>query len=640
MSTYNTRIVYPAIIATIVYLTYCTGISGQFQFDDYPNIVLNERLHIKTLDLENVTKAALSSTSGILKRPISMASLAINYYFSGLNPFSYKLTNLVIHIINTLGIYILCLLLYGSIKSYNFNISKYNASLAVAIAWGVHPINLTAVLYVVQRMTSLATLFTLCATCLYLIARKKLDNNHTAKGITYLFLVIIFGILGVLSKENAALIFLYLFIIECCLYREKEHSSNYKKIVIIFFTLCLFTPGIVIAAYTFNNPEWILKGYSATSFTLHERLITQARILWMYIYWILLPNNGNLGFLHDDITLSTNLFDQTFPILSIIGHILSIFILVLLWRRKKQLLFVLGYSFFYASHLIESTVFALILIFEHRNYFGSFGLMLGIFSYAFSVTNKYKNISLIGVTIYIILLIFLTAQRSMIWGDGIRSALVDVHHHPNSSAAHYELGRQYSMKSEIKLTNKAAFHFKKASEIDTKRADPLFALLMLSAKNNKPVKDELIDKINHRLRTSPVYAGHITWMGALVKCYTNSTCAINKEHMITMIQSSLDNNHLDQSALSESYYLMIASGFLANSGNNYTQALAFSLQAAISSPREVKFIINIINLALSHNDYDTANQWILELDNSFSNIYPNEIINFKDRLAELSVSDK
>ncbi len=625
---------YPVLIGIIVLLAYLAGINGNFQFDDHPNIIQNERLHISTLNIESLTRATLSGSSGILKRPVSMLSFAINYYFSGLNPFSYKVTNIIIHIANCIGIYWLCLLLFNSLKLNDYYISKSTLSFIIAIAWGVHPINLTAVLYVVQRMTSLGTLFTILAILLYLNARNKFKKDQLLIGLFYLVSVIFFWILGVLSKENSALLIIYLFVIELILYRQEQHTKIFKYNIFAFFALCLFIPLLSIALYTLNNSDWILKGYNVTSFTLYERTITELRIIWLYIYWILIPNNSNLGFFHDDIIVSKSLFDSTLPILSGIGHFILISTLFYFWKRQKQHIFVLGISIFYASHLVESTILPLMLAFEHRNYFGSFGILLAIFSIAFSSNNKYKNFTSASISIYILFITGLTAQRASTWGDGINNALINVQHHPNSAAAHYELGRQYAISNDILHNKKAEIHFQRASKIDTKRADALFAMLMLATKNKMPIREELINELRYRLELSPVYASHIAWMDTLINCHLNKVCSIKKEEIAVVIEAAINNKNLDRVPLSKSYYLMIASNLLANGGNNYEQARDLSIIAAKSSPSEVKFTINLINLSLAHNDYITANKWIAIMDDSYSNLYPNEIKSFKQRYEE------
>lgn len=634
------KTVYPALIGLIVFLVYYWGINGQFQFDDHPNIVMNERLHINAIDLESITKAALSSGSGILRRPISMMSFAINHYFSGLNPLSYKLTNVLIHIINCIAIYWLSLLLFNNIKSKELLVSDHTLAFLVSLGWGIHPINLTAVLYVVQRMTSLAALFTICSICFYLKARKEVNIGQTNKGVLYLSLVVIFGILGVLSKENVALLFLFLFIIECILYREEQHSQKYNQILSAFFAIFLIIPVLIAAIYTIITPDWILRGYSATQFSMYERVLTELRIVWMYLYWILLPNNSNLGFFHDDITISTSLLDQTYPVVAGIGHIFFISILAYLWKTKKQPLVILGFSLFYASHLLESTVIPLMLTFEHRNYFGSFGVILAAFSIIFRSKGTSKNIAIIGICAYLSITGFMTAQRAMTWGSGIQNALVDIQNHPNSAAAYYELGRQYTQTNTPNNINLAKLAFTRAAELNTKRAGSLFALLYLSVKNDIPVKQELLDKLNYRLKTSPVYAVNVAWMDTLVKCHLSKACLIKKADIISIIDAALSNIRLDDAKLSKSYFLMTTSLFLVTEGNNYKQALEFSVLAANTSPTEITFTINVINLALSQHDHSTARTWISKLSNSFTGSFTKEVLSMELRLAESIMNDK
>src|SRR5262245_41606476 len=79
---------------------YSPGLRGGFIFDDWPNIVQNTRLQADQLDLESVRAAAFSADSGMLKRPVSMLTFWANYYTSGLDPFYFKLTNLLIHLFN------------------------------------------------------------------------------------------------------------------------------------------------------------------------------------------------------------------------------------------------------------------------------------------------------------------------------------------------------------------------------------------------------------------------------------------------------------------------------------------------------------------------------------------------------------
>ena len=75
---------------------------GDYLFDDNVNLLGNKALDISSLDVTELQKAAFSARSGRLRRPVSMASFAVNRYFFGLDPYSYKLINLAIHLLTGL----------------------------------------------------------------------------------------------------------------------------------------------------------------------------------------------------------------------------------------------------------------------------------------------------------------------------------------------------------------------------------------------------------------------------------------------------------------------------------------------------------------------------------------------------------
>lgn len=90
---------------------YASGLSGGFLFDDYPNIVENPGVHPQDASIASLTRAALSSPSSEFKRPLASLTFAANYLMSGLDPFWMKLTNVVIHLLNGLLVFLLARLL-------------------------------------------------------------------------------------------------------------------------------------------------------------------------------------------------------------------------------------------------------------------------------------------------------------------------------------------------------------------------------------------------------------------------------------------------------------------------------------------------------------------------------------------------
>ena len=102
MSTARTQHLAGWLFAAICLLTiviYVPGLSGDYMFDDMPNLLHNEQLNIASLDTESLQGAVFSSGSGTLRRPVSMLSFTLNRYFFGIAPYSHKVVNLVIHLL-------------------------------------------------------------------------------------------------------------------------------------------------------------------------------------------------------------------------------------------------------------------------------------------------------------------------------------------------------------------------------------------------------------------------------------------------------------------------------------------------------------------------------------------------------------
>ena len=104
------------LVCVLTAAIYLPGLAGDYVFDDMPNLLNNKRLQIDSLDMESLQGAALSSGSGMLRRPVSMMSFALNRYFFGVAPYSYKAVNLVIHLLTGLGLYLFSRLLVNAYR--------------------------------------------------------------------------------------------------------------------------------------------------------------------------------------------------------------------------------------------------------------------------------------------------------------------------------------------------------------------------------------------------------------------------------------------------------------------------------------------------------------------------------------------
>ncbi len=116
--------------------------------------------------------------------------------------------------------------------------------------------------------------------------------------------------------------------------------------------------------------------WASRDFTLHTRLLSEARIVSDYIGWTLLPTPGALSFYHDDFAVSTGLLSP-WTTLAGIALLASMAAMAVLVRHRRPLV-ALGLALYLGCHLLTGTVLPLELIYEHRNYFASFGLLLAV----------------------------------------------------------------------------------------------------------------------------------------------------------------------------------------------------------------------------------------------------------------------
>src|SRR5690554_4093345 len=156
------------LIICISSIVYWPGLQGNFLFDDFAN--LKDLGAYGTIDSwEKARNFITNGFSGPTGRPISLASFLLNDNTWPSIAYSFKYTNIMIHLLN--GI-LLCWAILLLLRNYNYKEQQaiWIALIASGI-WLLHPYFVSTTLYVVQRMAQLATLFTLIGIIGYLKAR-------------------------------------------------------------------------------------------------------------------------------------------------------------------------------------------------------------------------------------------------------------------------------------------------------------------------------------------------------------------------------------------------------------------------------------------------------------------------------------
>lgn len=554
----TTRIILLSLVLICSALVYLPGKSGPYIFDDYTNLLYNSYLKIHTLDLQELYHAAFSLESGPLKRPISMLSFALNYYFAGSmgDPTPFKLTNIGIHILNALLIFWMMRIVYGRLELIKAIHSLHNKNhitllaFATALLWAIHPIQVTSVLYIVQRMTELSALFTILGLIIYLKGRLLLLSGQQLKSYLALVGVIVLTGLGMLSKENAALLPVFVVILELALFSREwpwnlwNNLQIRTKRAIVGCLTVLITLGAILAVY------YSIPGYDSRRFTMPERLMTEARVLFFYISLILLPQINRFGHLHDDIPTSTSLLQPwtTLPALAGIAGLLLIAIAV----RKKQPLVSFGIFWFFGGHLLESTFIALEIAYEHRNYLPLLGIivaMVGVIDYGCTKIKHNKLWWIIPVAA--LAFGWITYLRATQWADANSFYRYEALHHPDSARIH--AGMAILLEAQGRL-DEAIDALKHAAEIEPYETGYLLQMHLLSAREGKLLGPAEQKKTLELLATEPLSATTFLSIEHITECVQTS-CELLSTRLEQWLRVILDRKRL-QGDRSYYYYAL------------------------------------------------------------------------------------
>ena len=525
---------YPKIIlllftfSILTALVYYPSLSGGFIHDDHPNLVSNDVVKIETLSLDSIKNAATSSSAGRLKRPISMGSFALNYYMFGEEPFSFKVTNLLLHIATGCLIFFLTLKIISALGKHETINSAYIVASIVTFLWLTHPLHVSTVAYVVQRMAILSALFSILAILFYITGRLNSLSNKAS--YRYYLLSICSFIAGLYSKENAILIPVFILLIEAVIFYPQSHSSNYRKLFRFSVYVGIVLSIALLIAFRHELYTYLYDWYHRSrEFTISERLYTQLRIIVHYIKWLIFPNIQDLGLFHDDIPNSQSLFSPITTLLSAL-FILCLFTLAVFTRRTQPLI-TIGILWFFAGHLLESTIIPLEMVYEHRNYLPSFGLILAITSLIIHLFSKFNKLTRYPIYLFgLIAMVFsyTTFTRASQWSDNINFAYFEVLHHPESLRANHTLGMQYKGMAEAgysEYKEKAYKYLEKASKIGQKRLFSEAALIALADNLSEPAKPEWIDRLAYKLSTPAPRIDDIQLLKEITAC-TNDACIL------------------------------------------------------------------------------------------------------------------
>ena len=392
--TFNTNTIFThpifwiLLIIAVTFISYYPALRGAFtNWDDL--VYVKDNPYIKTISFGNLKEIFSTNYMGNY-HPLSMISLAIDYQVYKLNPFGFHLTNLLIHILNSILVLLVIRKLTGNLFIGAF----------AGLIFGVHTFHVESVAWVSERKDVLYTCFYLLSLLFYLNFTKK-------PGSRWYLLCLLFFLLACLSKGQAVTFGVSLILVD--IYLNRKWSSFKVLAEKVPFLLAAFIFGIVAIKAQAGADATIM-----ANFPIQQRLAFASYGLVMYVLKLLIPFSLSAYYPYPIVSdvgeVPLNYWLCIFPAIGII------IIWILSYKRSKPMFFGIGFFFLNIVLLLQLLPVGRAIMADRYVYIPSIGYC---FLFAWYLNDrKYINSSMISLLIlflYTALLSFLTFQRSQVW---------------------------------------------------------------------------------------------------------------------------------------------------------------------------------------------------------------------------------
>lgn len=255
-----------AIVVVLTLILYIPSFNNQFtNWDD--DLYVTSNKSIQSLSYENITSFFTEFKNGNY-HPLTFLSLAIDYHFSELNPTSYHITNFLLHLFNTLFVFLFIFLLT----------EKSELAFITSVLFGIHTMHVESVAWISERKDVLYTFFFLLSLISYIYYIKK-------KKYIYLVSSLLLFILSCFSKGQAVSLALSVIVIDFFFNRKIKNKSVALEKVLFLIIALLFG---IIAIYAQKSAEAIFDNASRSYL---DRILFASYGFMNYLIKLIYPYN-------------------------------------------------------------------------------------------------------------------------------------------------------------------------------------------------------------------------------------------------------------------------------------------------------------------------------------------------------------
>lgn len=594
----------------LTWVAYGPSLGGPLVLDDNAHLTALASLD-RDAPWQVYWQAMVSSNASVTGRPVAMATFVADAWVHGFDPRVARAVNVSIHIVIGVLIFFALRLWFATWRDGG----RLNTSIAwmaalVAVVWLVHPFNLTSVAYLIQRMNSLSALLTILGVLIYSHERLRQQSHSGRWGRTGVGLAACL-VLATLSKENGALLPVYLLIVEMFVFRWRTAFRRDLQVLRAGFVLVLALPAAVLVgslvahwAGLFELPIGLDPG----------RILTQSRALVWYLQMILVPDLSQLSLFHDGFATSRDLVT---PASTLLALIFWLGVVSVAWTVRHQLpWFAFGLAWFLGGHLMESTVLPLEPVYEHRNYLPSLGILVLAAGAAVTVASRLRfppKALAISALAVILVLSGTTSLRAQRWSADPAARLAGLATQPESPRANLVAAGIYSdlaaasaqASARSDLLARAELHYAKVSELRPESAMGRIGLLILRAQHNIAFDAALSGPLLKRLRYGELDEVGVNAVHSLVTCWLRRRCqSVSVELMEQILQALAANERM--SSHHRSLVLRDYARFLALGRSDVPAALERAREADRVAGGELAARVDLIRYQLVLGEREAA----------------------------------
>ena len=587
-------------VAGVTAWIYWPGITGPELLDDRSSVLV-------IADLKDRPELALDyifgDRSGLFGRSVSMASFVLERLYLDGDIATAKTVNIILHLCNGALVIWLFWLLFGvlSVPGHRW------LAVALGAIWLLHPLLVSTVLYIVQRMAMLSTFFMLLSCISYVYWRLALGEG---RGSWLRFAPVpVFLVLGLLAKENTIVLVPTLLLLEVLWFGCRRADG---QIIRWLQRVCygLIASGAVgLLSFLVLRWDWLAGRLRRRPFTLEERLLTESRIVWDYVSQLMRPQVARMGLYHDDVLLSRSVSEPVSTMYAIAAWValLAACGVLLRWRGGRWLVF--GIAWFLVGHSVESTVLSLELYYEHRNYFPAIGLALVPGVLFALVVRRWPEPAaplLVCLGLCALVLSAQTSSQVQIWSH--RSLLV-LHHingHPRSGRANIDMAvelARHGAVGEAHRYSRVAFEASSGGAGSNERiGDYQVRDLALNCIANKPPSPQQINELGTHEPERPLSS--VSTLLTLVRLLQDDRCpTFDRVRFADRLAAMYLGDDAPAKASGKIYFDLAV---LENALERYDNAYAYVEQFLAKTPGDKRGLLMKLHFATALGREDAA----------------------------------